>query len=214
MSTSKLGVSTHVSKKFLDETVRLRSRINFLKTQNEGYDESQKLANETKDAKTRMEDARKSQLDTVQTIINQEMVRMDDFIYDGKQYAPEIKFSDAKNGNPKYTFGTGENYKNLIIFDLSVFKSTALPFIVHDSLIFKNIADLPIDKIMQLYMNSGKQVFISFDKHKAFTEYTAKTVYDTRVIELHSDGGELFGWSWAKKTENESGEVPSEDDEK
>lgn len=68
MSTSKLGVSTHVSKKFLDETVRLRSRINFLKTQNEGYDESQKLANETKDAKTRMEDARKSQLDTVQTI--------------------------------------------------------------------------------------------------------------------------------------------------
>lgn len=96
MSTSKLGVSTHVSKKFLDETVRLRNRINFLKTQNEGYDESQKLANETKDAKTRMEDARKSQLDTVQTIINQEMVRMNDFIYDGKQYAPEIKFSDAR----------------------------------------------------------------------------------------------------------------------
>lgn len=213
MSTSKLGVPTHVSKKFLDETVRLRSRINFLKTQNEGYDESQKLANETKDA-------RKSQLDTVQTIINQEMVRMDDFIYDGKQYAPEIKFSDAKNGNPKYTFGcdwnsgTGENYKDLIIFDLSVFKTTELPFIVHDSLIFKNIADLLIDKIMQLYVNSGKQVFISFDKHKAFTEYTAKTVYDTRLIELHSDGGELFGWSWAKKTENESGEVPSEDDEK
>ena len=145
----KLGVPTHVSKKFLDETVRLRSRINFLKMQNEGYDESQKLANETKDAKTRMEDARKSQLDTVQTIINQEMVRMNDFIYDGKQYAPEIKFSDAKNGNPKYTFGcewnsgTGENYKNLIIFDLSVFKTTELPFIVHDSLIFKNIADLP-----------------------------------------------------------------------
>lgn len=97
---------------------------------------------------------------------------------------------------------------------MSVFKTTALPFIVHDSLIFKNIADLPIDKIMRLYVNSGKQVFISFDKHKAFTEYTAKTVYDTRVIELHSDGGELFGWSWAKKTENESGEVPSEDDEK
>lgn len=191
----KLGVPTHVSKKFLDETVRLRSRINFLKTQNEGYDESQKLANETKDAKTRMEDARKSQLDTVQTIINQEMVRMNDFIYDGKQYAPEIKFSDAKNGNPKYTFGcdwnsgTGENYKDLIIFDLSVFKTTELPFIVHDSLIFKNIADLLIDKIMQLYVNSGKQVFISFDKHKAFTEYTAKT-------------------------EIESGEVPSEDDEK
>ena len=206
----QLGVPTHVSKKFLDETVRLRSRINFLKAQNDGYDESQKLADETKDAKKRMEDARKNQLDAVQTMINQEMVRLNDFIYNGKQYAPEIKFSDAQNGNPKYSFGcdwnsgTGENYKNLIIFDLSVFKTTEVPFIVHDSLIFKNIADLPIDKIMQLYVNSGKQVFISFDKREAFTEYTAKTVYDTRVIELHENGGELFGWSWAKKPEDEN----------
>lgn len=91
-------------------------------------------------------------------------------------------------------------------------KTTELPFIIHDSLIFKNIADLPIDKIMQLYMNCGKQVFISFDKREAFTEYTAKTVYDTRVIELHDNGGELFGWSWAKKAE-ESSETESTTDE-
>ena len=201
----ELGVPTHISKKFLDRTVSLRSRISFLKKQNEGYDESRALAAQTKEAKKRMEDARKGQLDIVETTINQEMVRMNDFIYDGQRYAPEIKFSDAKNGNPKYTFGckwnsgTGENFKNLIIFDLSVLKTTELPFLVHDSLIFKNIADLPIDKIMQLYLQAGKQVFISFDKAEAFTEFTAKTVYDTRVIELHDDGGELFGWSWAKK---------------
>ena len=52
---------------------------------------------------------------------------------------------------------------------------------------------------MQLYVNCGKQVFISFDKAEAFTEYTAQTVYNTRVIELQDNGGELFGWSWAKK---------------
>ncbi|MGI5933153.1 MAG: DUF2326 domain-containing protein [Eubacterium sp.] len=208
----KLGVPTRVSKKFLDETVKMRSRINFLKLQNEGYDESKELAEQTKEAKTSMEDARKNQLDSVQTIINQEMVRLNDFIYDGKRYAPEIEFSDAKNGNPKYTFGckwnagTGENYKNLIIFDLSVLKTTELPFIVHDSLIFKNVADLPIDKIIQLYVNCGKQVFISFDKQEAYTEYTAKTVYDTRVIELYDHGGELFGWSWAEKPDEETEE--------
>lgn len=201
----KLGVPTHVSRKFIDQTVALRSRISFLKKQNEGYDESKALAAETKTAKKRMEDVRKEQLEIVETMINQEMLRMNDFIYDGERYAPVIAFSDAKNGNPKYTFGckwnsgTGENFKNLIIFDLSILRTTELPFLVHDSLIFKNIADLPIDKIMQLYLKAGKQIFISFDKREAFTDFTAKTVYDTRVIELYDNGGELFGWSWAKK---------------
>ena len=99
-----------------------------------------------------------------------------------------------------------------IIFDLSVLKTTELPFLVHDSLIFKNIADLPIDRIMQLYTGCEKQVFISFDKRGAFTEFTAKTVYDTRVIELYDNGGELFGWSWAKKIiGDEDGSESTED---
>jgi len=71
--------------------------------------------------------------------------------------------------------------------------------LMHDSLIFKNIADLPIDKIMQLYSQSKKQIFISFDKKEAFTKFTEKMVTDTAVIQLYDDGGELFGWSWAKK---------------
>ena len=78
---------------------------------------------------------------------------------------------------------------------------------MHDSLIFKNVADLPIDKIMQLYVQSKKQIFISFDKAEAFTEYTAKTLYDTRVIDLYANGGELFGWSWAKKRKKDNKEV-------
>lgn len=78
-------------------------------------------------------------------------------------------------------------------------EETELPTLVHDSLIFKNIADLPIDKIMQLYLKSSKQIFISFDKQEAYTAFTEKTVWDTRVIELHENGGELFGWSWAVK---------------
>lgn len=208
----QLGIPTNISKKYIDQTVSLRSRIALLKKQNEGYVESKALENETKAAKNRMEIARKGQLEIIETTINQEMVRLNDFIYDSERYAPEIRFTNAKNGNPKYTFGckwnsgTGENYKNLIIFDLSLLKVTELPFLVHDSLVFKNIADLPIDRIMQLYLNAGKQVFISFDKAEAFTEFTAKTVHDTSVIDLYDNGGELFGRSWAKKKKEDQEE--------
>lgn len=206
----KLGIPTSVSKKFLDKSVELRSRINFLWKQNEGYEDTRVLAAETKAAKEQMETARENQLEKLETILNQAMVRLNDFIYDEEQYAPEIHFGNTKTGKPSYNFkcefntGTGENYKNLIIFDLSVLRNSDLPLLMHDSLIFKNVADLPIDKIMQLYMESKKQIFISFDKAEAFTEYTAKTVFDTRVIDLYANGGELFGWSWAKKKKKDA----------
>ena len=56
------------------------------------------------------------------------------------------------------------NFKELIIFDLVLLWLTELSGIAHDSNIFKNIADLPIDKIMELYNQSEKQIFIAFDK--------------------------------------------------
>lgn len=213
----RLGLPTHVSKKFLDKVVELERRIAVLKAQNKGFDDKKKLDEETKSAKCQLLAAREELLSKLEAIINQEMVRLNDFIYDKKRYAPEIKFSDTRTGKPNYTFGckwntgTGENFKNLIIFDLCILATTELPALIHDSLIFKNIGDLPIDKIMALYVQSKKQIFISFDKQEAFDDFTAKTVYDTRVVELFDDGGELFGWSWAKK---ENGPSESKDKEK
>lgn len=206
-----LGIPTNISKKFLDRTVEIRSRLNLLKEQNEGYRESRKLKTETSEAKKQMELAREGQLEKIETQINQQMVLLNEFIFNGDQYAPEIHFTSTRTGKPNYTFkcesniGAGENYKNLIIYDLSILEETELPFLMHDSMIFKNVADLPIDKIMKLYLKSRKQIFIAFDKQEAFTEFTTKTLYDTKRIELHENGGELFGWSWAKKKKDNAG---------
>lgn len=37
-----------------------------------------------------------------------------------------------------------------------------------------------------------KQIFISLDKAEAFTEYTAKILYDTREIDLYAIGGMIW----------------------
>ena len=95
------------------------------------------------------------------------------------------------------------NFKGLIIFDLALLRLTELPVIAHDSNIFINIADLPIDKIMELYNQSEKQIFIAFDKEDTFYDVTRDIVHSTKIIELHKNGGELFGWSWAKKAARE-----------
>ena len=205
----KLGVPVTVSKKFMDQVVDLQRQIDILTAKNKAYDKTAKLKTEKKDAKIQLEDVRETQLQVVETSINQEMTRLNDYIYGGERYAPTIKFGNSRSGKPTYDFwtendtGAGTNFKGLIIFDLALLRLTELPVIAHDSNIFKNIADLPIDKIMELYNQSKKQIFIAFDKEDAFYDVTRKIVHSTKVIELYENGGELFGWSWAKKTARE-----------
>lgn len=205
----KLGVPVTVSKKFMDRVVEVQRQIDILTAKNKAYDKTAKLKMEKKDAKNQLEDVRETQLQVVETSINQEMTRLNDYIYDGERYAPTIKFGNSRSGKPTYEFwteddtGAGTNFKGLIIFDLALLRLTELPVIAHDSNIFKNIADLPIDKIMELYNQSKKQIFIAFDKEDAFYDVTRDIVHSTKIIELHENGGELFGWSWAKKAARE-----------
>lgn len=205
----KLGVPVTVSKKFMDQVVDIQRKIDILTAKNKAYDKTAKLKTEKKDAKTQLEDVRETQLQVVEASINQEMTRLNDYIYNGERYAPTIKFGNSRSGKPTYDFwteddtGAGTNFKGLIIFDLALLRLTELPVIAHDSNIFKNIADLPIDKIMELYNQSKKQIFIAFDKEDTFYDVTRDIVHSTKVIELHENGGELFGWSWAKKAARE-----------
>lgn len=184
-------------------------KFGYILAKNKAYDKTAKLKIEKKDAKTKLEDVRKTQLQVVETSINQEMTRLNDYIYGGERYAPTIKFGNSRSGKPTYDFwtaddtGAGTNFKGLIIFDLALLRLTELPVIAHDSNIFKNIADLPIDKIMELYNQSKKQIFIAFDKEDTFYDVTRDIIHSTKIIELHENGGELFGWSWAKKAARE-----------
>ena len=208
-SQRKLGIPVTISKKFMDRVVEIQRQIDILVAKNKGYDKSAKLKTEKKEAKVQLEDVRETQLQAVETSINQEMTRLNDYIYGGERYAPTIKFGNSRSGKPTYEFwteddtGAGTNFKGLIIFDLALLRLTELPVIAHDSNIFKNIADLPIDKIMELYNQSKKQIFIAFDKEDTFYDVTRDIVHLTKVIELHENGGELFGWSWAKKAARE-----------
>ena len=97
--------------------------------------------------------------------------------------------------------GTGTQYLGLILFDLSIMKSTKLPLCVHDSYFPKNISDSTLLGILRLYLSLSKyskQSFISFDRKESYSEEIEQIIDSTKVIEL-SDGNELFGFPWNKK---------------
>ena len=113
----KLGVPVTVSKKFMDRVVELQRQIDILTAKNKAYDKTAKLKIEKKDAKTKLEDVRETQLQAVETSINQEMTRLNDYICGGERNAPTIKFGNSRSGKPTYDFwtvddtGAGTNFK-------------------------------------------------------------------------------------------------------
>lgn len=198
---AELGIPSEIPKEFLDEYSEIERQISGLRSQNEAFLRTQELKDAATEIEEQLDDAEMQVLHEIESTLNAQMVRYNDSLYDIKREAPTIHFESKS----KYVFttprdgGTGTAYKSLIVLDMSVLKLTPLPVIAHDSSIFKNIGDDPVDKIMELYLQSDKQIFIAFDKEQAYTDRTAEIVNNTAVLRLNPGGEELFGWCWAIK---------------
>lgn len=158
------------------------------------------LDSEKKDAYARYQQIKQESIIQAGIILNKTINEINDFLYDKKKKAPVFSFTenDYKYYTPDDT-GTGTSFKNLIIYDLSILHLTNLPILIHDSYLLKQIADMPIEKLLQLYKQSQKQIFISLDKVSSYTQESQKILMSHKVIELSNNGSELFGFSWSNK---------------
>jgi hypothetical protein len=142
----------------------------------------------------------------LQTIINIKMDSINNEIYNGEKKSPIITLEENtyKFNTPDDT-GTGTAYRGLVIFDMSILMLTSLPVLVHDSVVFKQIADEALHTILELYQKSGKQVFIALDKADSYKiGNTSKILEETAVLHLSNNGKELFGRSWSNKSDKEA----------
>ena len=199
------GSLAAMSKAFLDKFSHYRQQIDTLRNQNKAYDDAKTFADDIKAAKQALKDAEDTILRNIESMINSQMTRYNDFVYNQTRKAPEINLFDGT----RYEFttpddtGTGTSYKSLIVFDLSILKLTQLPTLIHDSLIFNDIGYAPLEKIMELYTQSSKQIFIAFDKKEAPTKAIQKILDSASILHLSSDGNELFGENWGRKKKDE-----------
>ena len=92
--------------------------------------------------------------------------------------------------------GTGSNYKGMIVYDLAVLFTTALPALAHDSLLFKNLGKDIEDGIIRIYNSTKKQIFIAYDKQGDCRPETQKILEDNCVLRLSTNNCELYGRSW------------------
>ena len=200
-----LGIPTRLPTPFLQNYSDLTMRINDLNAQIDSFQKNKDVDDAHKAAAAALKAAQEKELPRIAGEINAQMVRISDEILGPEREAPRLDLKDGKS----YTFGTstnrgtGNNYKNLIIYDLSILTKTDLPAFIHDSFLLTDIGDTPTGAIVKQYIKtepSGKQVFIALDKTKSYGEETDKDLNDHQVLYLSEDGNELFGWSWDHKT--------------
>lgn len=137
-------------------------------------------------------------LELIENILNDKSRRNVTEIYSEQRRSPTLNL-----GQNSYTFelvedtGTGKAYSNLILLDLAFLEVTGLPFLVHDSVLFKNIQNDAVAKLIDLYESTGKQTFIAIDEIEKYGDVAEKKLEGKKVIQLHNSNV-LYIKDWRK----------------
>lgn len=199
---TELSVPLSIPKKVLEQYATVSIQKNELEGQIDFYKNSRQISNRLKETKIELDDKKLSILKEIAAKINKKLEELSVNVNGNDSYAPRLNLDSASSYSfyaPKDS-GTGTAYVNMILYDLALLELTRLPFVIHDSILFKNLSDNRVIKVFEEYEKSNKQIFVSFDKKNSYeSNVLKKTIENHTVIELYADGGELFGRSWAKK---------------
>lgn len=190
---NNIFIKHDISYKILKEYLDLFLQNKILEEANNNYKKfleiSETILSNEKKYNEKIKDISKN----IEKIINENLIKFSNIIFSNDNI-PKIKINEKK-----YTygldndFGTGIQYKNLILFDLVILEKTNLPILIHDTILFKNISDENIKEILKLYIKQKKQIFISFDKCSSQNIESQKILRKNTVLKLGKNGNELFG---------------------
>lgn len=203
--TEKLLAEMDVPQRISDATLKayaeINAKINSIEKENELFLKKKEIDDEIKNLNKTYEKLFLEQFSVITVAINERMAILNDFIYGSNIASPVLTVSKHNS----YQFGTsidggtGTNNKNLILLDLATLNLTQLPVIAHDTIIFKHIAQIPMGKIIELYNQSVKQIFIAIDETMKYPTEAQNIIESNTVLRLSDNGNELFGSSWVKK---------------
>ncbi|MBP1682645.1 MAG: hypothetical protein H6Q27_208 [Ignavibacteriaceae bacterium] len=183
----------------IEKIVELAAQIKQLNDENGYFTKKNNLDADIKSATENLDVIREKVLNEVCSQINIKMNELNMKIYVDGRRAPSLNI----HGN-SYAFntygdtGTGTAFANLITFDLSLLSLTCLPAIIHDLPLLKNIENSALEKIVGLYSESKKQIFIAIDKLSSYSKDTAKLIESCKVLQL-SKNRLLFIKNWKQE---------------
>ncbi|MEQ9313519.1 MAG: DUF2326 domain-containing protein [Cytophagales bacterium] len=197
LKISSLLENVSSPKYIVDKIYELTINSNKLKNENRFYQEKIDITKEVKEIESNIDNLIGDVLADIETAINKELVAINEIIHTKDKKVPKIKLGrKTYNYDHSSNTGTGKSYADLIEFDLAVLKLTELPFLIHDSILFKNIEDVAIDKIIEQYSKFENQIFISIDGINKYNEDSRRILSESKVLKL-SKSRKLFNQDWS-----------------
>lgn len=197
----ELGFVGGISREFLDRHSELKTEISALTTQNEAYLTLKGLQEAKANADGVLKRSIEDILHEIQNTLNTKMEEFNDSLFTVKKEPPYVQFNaynSYKFETPDNT-GTGSNYKGMLVYDLAMLYTTALPALAHDSLLFTNLSKDAVDGIIKIYAGTTKQIFIAYDKQGDCRPETKQILEERCVLKLSDNNCELYGRSWDTK---------------
>ncbi|OPY74544.1 MAG: hypothetical protein A4E65_03819 [Syntrophorhabdus sp. PtaU1.Bin153] len=185
----------------VDRVYDLANALRNARDENEHFENDTALKSEVQSLKERLSDEKIKVIGLIQKTINDGIRRIVTSVYGPQRKSPSILIKE--NGYSYEVFedtGTGTAYASLIVLDLTVFRATILPFVAHDSLLFKNIENDSVARLLQVYLGTEKQSFVAIDEIDKYGRDTASMLRDRSVIQLDDDNV-LFIKDWRGKRE-------------
>ncbi len=184
----------------LDTLLDLDKQRSTRKVQNEYREKHDNAKEEVKKSKDKVSNLTSSSLSEIEITINSGLKRHVEQLYPNKPIIPRIIFSgsnyDFNHGDDR---GTGKRFANLISLDLSVLEETYLPFLIHDSIVLKNIEKNAVENLISEYQKSNKQIFIAIDEVGKYGATTRDIINKSMFVQL-DEKRLAFKKAWKKRT--------------
>lgn len=181
-----------------DRVFELKEASDKAASDNGFYERKVAIENEAFLSKNRLESVFSGVFFDIESSLNEKLRHFNNVIYGPERNASALRIKSGSS----YTFispkdsGTGKSYAGLVGFDLAMLSLTRLPFLVHDSVIYKNI-EVPATRNIIRILGSikKKQIFLAFDEAKKFGARAEGILRNNSVIKL-SDVDLLFYRDW------------------
>ncbi|KHS88672.1 chromosome partitioning protein ParA [Pectobacterium brasiliense] len=171
--------------------------------ENRFYDQKAAIEKEASLSKERLDAIYITIFLDIESSLNSKLKNFNKVVYGANRNASQLRIKNSSS----YSFissddtGTGKSYAGLVGFDLAAIALTPLPFLIHDSVIYKNIEVPATRNILRILASiKRKQIFLAFDEAVKFGATAEKLLHAHTVLKL-SDNDLLYKKDWREQNE-------------
>lgn len=181
--------------------LELKDAVDKATSENEHFERKTGVEDSISHASERLESIYSGIFLDIEREVNQKLRSFNKVVYGPLRSSSELRIKSASSYqfiSPDDT-GTGKSFAGLVGFDLAMLSLTALPLVLHDSIIYKNIEVPATRRILRILAAvRSKQVFLAFDEASKFGSEAEKLLKRFTAVKLAHDDL-LYTKDWRTK---------------